>query len=93
MQLVLRTSRSPSADRRHPHRLDGWEPEPSSLPTLLVRATPTKEMRETDPAGRWQPHWPRPHEVVDVAGDHYSMLTTHAEATTDAIRTWLDGLT
>ncbi|BEL06055.1 type I polyketide synthase [Actinoplanes sichuanensis] len=71
---------------------DGWEPEPSHIPTLLVRATPTKEMRETDPAGRWQPHWPRPHDVVDVAGDHYSMLTTHAEATADAIRTWLDGL-
>ncbi|MEU4160595.1 type I polyketide synthase [Actinoplanes sp. NPDC026670] len=69
---------------------DGWEPEPSGLPTLLVRATPTKEMREIDPAGQWQPQWLHPHDVADVPGDHYSMLTTHAEATATAIRTWLD---
>ncbi|MFC4068634.1 alpha/beta fold hydrolase [Actinoplanes subglobosus] len=71
---------------------EGWEPEPSRLPTLLVRAAPTREMREIDPAGRWEPCWPWPHDVVDVAGDHYSMLTTDAGATADAIRSWLEGL-
>ncbi|WP_433788684.1 type I polyketide synthase [Actinoplanes sp. CA-252034] len=68
---------------------DGWEPEPSSVPTLQLRAVPTKEMREVEPDGRWEPRWPGPHEVVDVPGDHYSMLTTDAEATAAAIRTWL----
>ncbi|MEU8661114.1 alpha/beta fold hydrolase [Actinoplanes philippinensis] len=70
---------------------DGWAPEPSEVPTLLVRAVPTREMREIDPDGRWQPFWPGRHDVVDVPGDHYSMLTTDAAATADAIRAWLAG--
>ena len=68
---------------------DGWQPEPSPVPTLLLRATPTREMLDTDPDGDWQPRWPLPHEAVDIPGDHYTVLSTDADTTAAAIRTWL----
>ncbi|MGW0423834.1 SDR family NAD(P)-dependent oxidoreductase [Streptomyces sp. NPDC003015] len=73
--------------------LEGWHPEPapesSPVPTLLLRGRPTAEMRRIDPEGDWPPHWPLPHDAVDVPGDHYSVVHQDADSTAAAIRAWL----
>ncbi|MET8544423.1 alpha/beta fold hydrolase [Kitasatospora sp. NPDC004799] len=66
--------------------LEKWEPDPVGADTLLVRAA--------DPmAGwghhRWQSRWEPAHTVVDVPGDHYSMLEQHAGAVASAVGDWL----
>jgi hypothetical protein len=68
---------------------DGWQPQPSPVPTLLLRAAPTREMRDADPGGDWSPCWPLPHEVVDIPGDHYTMVDGDAGTTAAAMRSWL----
>ncbi|MEU9167419.1 type I polyketide synthase [Streptomyces sp. NPDC048420] len=69
--------------------LEGWHPEPSPVPTLLLRGRPTAEMRGIDPEGDWLPHWPLPHDTTDVPGDHYTVVHQDAESTAAAIRAWL----
>ncbi|WP_199512707.1 type I polyketide synthase [Nucisporomicrobium flavum] len=73
--------------------LDGWQPDPSPVPTLLLRAGPTREMLATDPDGDWLVRWPLPHEAVDIPGDHDTVLTGHAATTAAALRSWLDART
>lgn len=71
----------------------GWDPEPVATPTLLVRALrPTPAMAAAD-ADHWRTSWPTAHDVVDVPGDHLTMLQEHAETTVSAIRTWIDART
>ncbi|MFF8731642.1 SDR family NAD(P)-dependent oxidoreductase [Streptomyces sp. NPDC015171] len=69
--------------------LEDWHPEPSPVPTLLLRGRPTADMRRIDPHADWQPHWPLPHESADLPGDHYSVLHRDADSTAAAIRAWL----
>ncbi|WP_406258503.1 type I polyketide synthase [Streptomyces chartreusis] len=69
--------------------LENWQPEPSPVPTLLLRGRPTSHMREADPERDWQPQWPLPHDSADLPGDHYSVLNRDADSTAAAIRTWL----
>ncbi|MFF5498419.1 SDR family NAD(P)-dependent oxidoreductase [Streptomyces aquilus] len=69
--------------------LENWEPEPSPVPTLLVRGRPTAQMLRIDPDGDWQPRWPLPHEAVDVPGDHYTLVHHDADTTAAAMRAWL----
>ncbi|MGX1135596.1 acyl transferase domain-containing protein/acyl-CoA synthetase (AMP-forming)/AMP-acid ligase II/acyl carrier protein [Streptomyces glaucescens] len=69
--------------------LEDWNPEPSPVPTLLLRGRPTAEMRSIAPDADWQPRWPHPHEGADLTGDHYSVLHRHADGTAAAIRAWL----
>ncbi|MGW4173481.1 SDR family NAD(P)-dependent oxidoreductase [Streptomyces chartreusis] len=68
--------------------LENWQPEPSPVPTLLLRGRPTSHMREADPERDWQPRWPLPHDCADLPGDHYSVLNRDADSTAAAIRTW-----
>ncbi|SFR27831.1 Acyl transferase domain-containing protein [Lentzea waywayandensis] len=67
---------------------DGWRPEPSAVPSLLLRAGPTPEMLAADPARDWRPRWPA-HDTASVIGDHDSVLTDHAASTAQAIKDWL----
>ncbi|MGH3758121.1 SDR family NAD(P)-dependent oxidoreductase [Actinophytocola sp.] len=77
---------------------DGWVPTSLTAPTLQVRATePTEEMAE-DLAGEsaaagtdWRATWPVPHTLVEVPGDHFTMMDTHADTTASAVRDWLAG--
>nr|WP_280641072.1 type I polyketide synthase [Streptomyces afghaniensis] len=72
----------------------GWDPEPVATPTLLVRALrPTPAMAAAADADDWRTTWPAAHDVVDVPGDHLTMMQEHAETTATAIRTWLDART
>ncbi|MDT7845854.1 type I polyketide synthase [Streptomyces justiciae] len=69
--------------------LENWEPEPSRVPTLLVRGRPTAQMLRIDPEADWQPRWPLPHEAVDVPGDHYTLVHHDADTTAAAMHAWL----
>jgi acyl transferase domain-containing protein/thioesterase domain-containing protein len=64
-----------------------WSPQPLPVPTLLVRAT---EAVHPDLAvGDWQTRLAGMSAVVDVPGNHFSMMEEHAETTTRAVRDWL----
>ncbi|MFH8492723.1 SDR family NAD(P)-dependent oxidoreductase [Streptomyces coeruleorubidus] len=72
----------------------GWSPEPIVTPALLVRAQrPTPAMAAAADADGWRTSWPAAHDVVDVPGDHLTMMREHAETTVSAIRTWIDART
>ncbi|WP_190822682.1 alpha/beta hydrolase family protein [Saccharopolyspora pogona] len=68
-----------------------WQPKPIIGRTLLVRATQPMPGAIADPTGMldWRPEWPYEHEVVDVPGDHLTVLEDHAETTAQAVRDWL----
>ncbi|MFC8516424.1 SDR family NAD(P)-dependent oxidoreductase [Streptomyces sp. NPDC057257] len=69
--------------------LEDWRPEPSPVPTLLLRGRPTPHMRRIDPDGGWEPEWPLPHDTADIPGDHYTLLHRDADGTAAALRAWL----
>ncbi|WP_455568927.1 type I polyketide synthase [Streptomyces griseochromogenes] len=77
--------------------LRGRRPEPSHVPTLLVRATEQPpELRTHGGRGAgsqgWRASWPRPSDTADVPGDHWTMTEEHAPTTAQAIRRWMGGL-
>jgi thioesterase domain-containing protein/acyl carrier protein len=60
---------------------------PVACPTLLLRA---EEPIGGDPEeDDWQPRWDVPHDIVDVAGNHLSMMDSCADSTAAAISAWL----
>ena len=68
-----------------------WEPEPISTPTLLVRATeplPTGSVKLED-LGDWRSFWELPHDIVDVRGNHFTMMEDFSNPTVRAIEDWL----
>jgi len=70
--------------------LDLWRPSPISTPTLLLRAREPLPGMPTD--RDWRASWPLPHDVVDVAGDHFSVLENHSVTTAEAVAAWLGSL-
>ncbi|WP_432140034.1 type I polyketide synthase, partial [Streptomyces sp. bgisy154] len=69
-----------------------WEPGPLDCPVLLVRSTeppvpaePGEEMRPEE----WQTSWDRAHTVLDVPGNHFTMMEDHARSTARATDGWL----
>lgn len=63
----------------------GWQPKPTDVPTLHVRATqPLPHMPE-----QWQSSWPATHHTADTPGSHLSMLEEHALTTAQVIRDWI----
>ncbi|MFJ9155104.1 type I polyketide synthase [Streptomyces sp. NPDC102270] len=69
--------------------LDTWRPAPIKTPTLLVRPV---EALPGAPRDARRSAWQPPHEVVDVPGDHFSMIEEHAPAAAAAVTTWLAAL-
>ncbi|WP_420706790.1 type I polyketide synthase [Streptomyces sp. NRRL F-2305] len=68
--------------------LDTWTPPAVRAPTLLVRArdplgTPAPR------AGDWRATWPTAQSVVDVPGDHFSLMEEHVGTTAQAVADWL----
>jgi thioesterase domain-containing protein len=61
----------------------GWEPPPSTLPTLLVTAQESLFLDE-----RPTP-WQRTAERVTVAGDHLTMMSAHGSEVVAAVQQWL----
>ncbi|GGX29635.1 type I polyketide synthase [Streptomyces lomondensis] len=72
----------------------GWDPEPLTTPTLLVRALrPTPAMAAAADSDDWRASWPSAQDVVDVPGDHLTMMRDHAETTASAVRAWIEART
>ena len=63
-----------------------WTPRALETPVLLLRAT--DEVPGAAPGERGA-GWEYAHHVVDVPGDHFSMLDEHHRTTADAIASWL----
>ncbi|MEU3415532.1 acyltransferase domain-containing protein [Streptomyces sp. NPDC006658] len=63
-----------------------WTPHPLDTPVLLLRATAEVPGAEQGARGAG---WEHAQHVVDVPGDHFSMLDTHHRTTADAIASWL----
>jgi thioesterase domain-containing protein len=63
-----------------------WTPRPLDTPVLLLRAT--AEVPGA-PQGERGAGWEHAQHVVDVPGDHFSMLDEHHRTTADAIASWL----
>ncbi|MEU9225371.1 thioesterase domain-containing protein [Streptomyces massasporeus] len=69
----------------------GWNPEPVTAPTLLVRAShPTSAMAASADGDGWRTSWPSAHAVLDVPGDHLTMMREHADTTAAAVRSWIE---
>uniref|UniRef100_A0AAU3GPI9 SDR family NAD(P)-dependent oxidoreductase n=1 Tax=Streptomyces sp. NBC_01401 TaxID=2903854 RepID=A0AAU3GPI9_9ACTN len=66
-----------------------WEPQAVDTPTLLLRATVPLEGMTDDPASEeWRAVWPAT-KVLDVPGDHFTVMEDHLETTTQVIKDWL----
>ncbi|MFE2180947.1 type I polyketide synthase [Streptomyces sp. NPDC059455] len=71
-----------------------WDPEPIETPTLLVRAleplsTGSLKLEELPD---WRSFWELPHDIVDVRGNHFTMMEDHSLPTAQAIEDWLERL-
>jgi thioesterase domain-containing protein len=64
----------------------------TDLPTLLVRAE--EPLAGTPDTSDWKPSWDLSGDVtvVDVPGNHFTMMADHAAATARAVGDWLAGL-
>nr|WP_308103053.1 SDR family NAD(P)-dependent oxidoreductase [Streptomyces sichuanensis] len=70
---------------------DEWDAPSVTAPTLLVRAGEPMLRDAADGDGRAAP--PEHVEtVVEVPGNHYSMMEHHADTTAAAVQSWLAGL-
>nr|WP_130797127.1 type I polyketide synthase [Streptomyces otsuchiensis] len=68
--------------------LERWTPPAVKAPTLLVRAA--EPLGAPDPAaGDWRATWPTAQSVVDVPGDHFSLMEEHVGTTARAVTDWL----
>ncbi|AYN31191.1 type I polyketide synthase [Streptomyces albus] len=72
-----------------------WEPGPLECPVLLVRSSeppvppaPGEELRPEE----WQTTWERAGTVLDVTGNHFTMMESFARSTAAATEDWLTGL-
>jgi hypothetical protein len=76
--------------------LEGWQPHPVLASALVLRPTePLPGPRgTTEPLAdhEWHTDWPLAHDEVKVSGHHFSMCTTYAATTAEAIHRWLTGL-
>ncbi|MFD8607912.1 type I polyketide synthase [Streptomyces sp. NPDC059631] len=68
--------------------LDDWRPPAVRAPLLLVRAS-TPLGRPSAEAGDWRSSWAGADTVVDVPGDHFSIMEQHVATTGDAVADWL----
>jgi acyl transferase domain-containing protein/thioesterase domain-containing protein len=70
---------------------DGWKASRLLSPILLVRASEPMVLADSDePAGlEWQATSEFAHTVIDVPGNHFTMMEEHAGATGQVVRDWI----
>ncbi|MEU2822719.1 type I polyketide synthase [Streptomyces bacillaris] len=68
--------------------LDDWTPPAVRAPLLLVRAS-TPLGSPSAEAGDWRSSWAGADTVLDVPGDHFSIMEEHVATTGDAVADWL----
>ncbi|WP_215451757.1 type I polyketide synthase [Streptomyces sp. ATCC 21386] len=69
--------------------LDDWVPPPVEAPVLLVRASSPLAEPAPDSDVDWRASWPSAHSVLDVPGNHWSMMEQHLKTTVEAVDGWL----
>ncbi|WP_299537454.1 type I polyketide synthase [uncultured Streptomyces sp.] len=57
------------------------------VPTLLVRAR--EPLRAPADGGEWRSSWSAARDVVDVPGNHFTMMAEHAATTARAVHRWI----
>ncbi|MDT0318909.1 type I polyketide synthase [Streptomyces sp. DSM 44918] len=70
----------------------GWRPGPVKAPTLFVRpaeCVPGSPEEPTTGYDEWRATWPLDHELVEVPGDHCTMVADHSDTTAEVIHRWL----
>ncbi|MFF3241520.1 type I polyketide synthase [Micromonospora sp. NPDC002931] len=67
-----------------------WKPAPTASATLLVRASEPLGEWTGEPDG-WRSVWPYPHEAVDAAGDHFTMVGERGPELAASVQEWLAG--
>ncbi|VVJ20837.1 Modular polyketide synthase [Amycolatopsis camponoti] len=67
----------------------GWEPAKLSVPLLLVRSSEPPVAGGRLAPEEWQTHWDTADFVVDVPGNHFTMVEDHAATTAETVRGWL----
>ncbi|MGW0606198.1 type I polyketide synthase [Streptomyces sp. NPDC002640] len=66
-------------------------PSPDTrFPTLLLRAS--QPLREPADGRDWRSTWKAADDVVDVPGDHFTMMAEHAGTTARAVHRWIGEL-
>ncbi|WUG42439.1 type I polyketide synthase [Kitasatospora sp. NBC_00458] len=72
--------------------LGSWQPQEIATPALLVRASEminAEPGRPLPPDETWKPSWPMIRDVIDVPGDHYTMMSEHGDNTARIVHEWL----
>ncbi|WIY01902.1 type I polyketide synthase [Amycolatopsis mongoliensis] len=67
----------------------GWAPAKLSVPLLLVRSSEPPVADERLAPEEWQTHWDTADTVIDVPGNHFTMVEDHAATTAETVRGWL----
>jgi acyl transferase domain-containing protein/pimeloyl-ACP methyl ester carboxylesterase/acyl carrier protein len=69
---------------------DGWTPNPISTPIVVVRARDCLPEWEGDRLSDdfWRGSWDLPHEIVEVPGDHFTIVNENASTTALALHAW-----
>ena len=73
----------------HYSSLDWTGLNETSIPTLLIRAQ--EPAGGSGEGGEWKPSWPFSSRltVVDVPGNHFTVMTDHAHTTARAVSEWI----
>jgi thioesterase domain-containing protein len=68
-----------------------WRPAPlpPDVPVLLVRSSEPPVPDAESRVGEWRTSWESAHTVVDVPGDHFTMMEAHASSTAAAVQDWI----
>ncbi|WP_445978210.1 thioesterase domain-containing protein [Streptomyces castrisilvae] len=69
--------------------LGGWRPGPLASPVLLVRAGQPMPGGEGLAPEKWQTGWSEAGRVVDVPGNHFTMMEDLAHTTAEAVDRWI----
>ncbi|THA26337.1 SDR family NAD(P)-dependent oxidoreductase [Streptomyces sp. RKND-216] len=67
-----------------------WTQPPLDVPQLLLRASESLLPDAGDDG--WRTSWSAAGTVLDVPGDHFTLMEAHADTTADAVRGWLSRL-
>ncbi|AHH94846.1 short-chain dehydrogenase/reductase SDR [Kutzneria albida DSM 43870] len=78
-----------SAMARYIDLFNGYQPGPTKAPVLFVR--PERSITANPDSEDWRAGWAAPHHLVEVAGDHFSIVESEAASTAQAIDQWLRG--
>ncbi|WP_369691388.1 type I polyketide synthase [Streptomyces sp. DI166] len=67
-----------------------WDPGALSVPVVLVRPSEPPVTVAEGEAGEWRSSWDGADRTVDVPGNHFTMMESHATDTAGALTTWID---